>query len=197
MSSLIAVPGRRAPGTTLAVVGALADVVLAAGLGVLRTTNSQVGERRAEGPLPTLALVGVLIAPGLLALIGVAKSRPVLFVVAGIASFPLAILSIAAVPIWLPAVLFLIAFVQASGPAPPPPLIGALVVATFTALLLVAVRILTSGTGQYTYTYRGGSQGGDYFLPSHAAIAIVLVGFDLVLATALARLGRHDSVHGR
>src|ERR1700687_5351513 len=190
MSSPVALPGGRAPGTTLAVVGVLADVALAVGLGVLRLTNSQVGERRAEGPLPTLALVSVLIAPGVLALIGVAIARPVLFVVAGIACFPLAILSIAAVPIWLPAVVFLIAFIQASGSGPAAPRPWPLFVPGFTALLLIAVRILTTGNGQYTYTYPGGSQGGDYFLPSHATLCILLVGLDLVLATVLARLSR-------
>jgi hypothetical protein len=98
--------------------------------------------------------------------------------------------SIAAVPIWLPAVAFLIAFVQASRSEPPAPCHGALIVASFTALLLIAVLILITGTGQYTYTYGGGSQGGDYILPSRAALSIVLVGLDLVGATAMARLSR-------
>lgn len=172
----------------LAVVGALADLALAAGLGVLRATNSQVGERRAEGHLPTLALVIVLAAPGVAALLGVAIARPVLFGAAGFACFPLAVVSIAAVPIWLPAVLFLIAFVQASNTRPPAPLLGGIVLVGFTALLLVALRILITGNGQYTYSYPGGSEGGDYFLPSRATFCILIVVADLVLATALARL---------
>jgi hypothetical protein len=190
VSSLVTLPGHRPSGTTFAVTGVLADVALAVGLGVLRWTNSQVGERRAEGALPTLALVGVMIAPGVLALIGVAIARPLLFLVAGIACFPLAIVSIAAVPIWVPAVAFLIAFVQASRSEPPAPWLGALIVASFTALLLVAVLILITGTGQYIYTYSGGSQGGDYFLSSRAAVSILLVVLDLVVATAMARLSR-------
>jgi hypothetical protein len=190
VSNLVTVPDHRASGTTLAVTGVLADVALAVGLGVLRWSNSQVGQRQAEGALPTLALVSVLMAPGVLALIGVVVARPVLFMVAGIACFPLAIVSIAAVPIWLPAVAFLIAFAQASRSEPPAPWLGALIVASFTALLLVAVLILITGNGQYTYTYSGGSQGGDYLLPSRAALSILLVGLDLVVGTAMARQSR-------
>ena len=61
-----------APGTTLALIAAFADVALTVGLGVLRTTNSQFGQRRAEGLLPTFAFAIVLAAPGIVALIGVA-----------------------------------------------------------------------------------------------------------------------------
>jgi hypothetical protein len=67
-------------------------------------------------------------------------------------------------------------------------LLGGLILSSFTALLLVALRILITGNGQYTYTYPGGSEGGDYFLPSHATFCILIVAVDLVLATALARL---------
>jgi hypothetical protein len=188
---------RRVPtaGTVLAVVGAVADLALAAGLGVLRATNSSVGLRHAEGHLPTLALVIVLAAPGAAALLGVAIARPVLFGAAGFACFPLAVVSVAAVPIWLPGVLFLIAFVRASATRPPAPLLGGTVLVGFTALLLVALRILVTGNGHYTYSYPGGSEGGDYFLPGHATFCILIVVADLVLATVLARLSPSPARH--
>jgi hypothetical protein len=179
----------RASATRLAAVAAVVDVALAVGLGVVRAVNSGVGQRRAEGPIPTLALVVVLAAPGAVALLGVAVARPVLFGAAGVACWPLAFVSVAALPIWLPALLFLFAFVQASRIRPPPPLVAGLVLAGFTALLLVALRILVTGNGQYTYTFPGGSEGGDYFRPAHATLCIVIVVVDLVLATVLARAG--------
>jgi len=177
----------RTAGTTFAGVGALIDLALAVGLGVLRATNSQVGQRRAEGHLPTLALVIVLAAPGVAALLGVAIARPVLFGAAGFACFPLAFVSIAAVPIWLAGVLFLSAFVRASNNLPPAPLVG-IVLVGFTALLVVALGILITGSGQYTYSYPGGSEGGEYFLPGRATFCILIVVADLVIVTALARL---------
>jgi hypothetical protein len=130
----------------------------------------------------------VLAAPGVVALLGVGVARPVLYGAAGAACFPLAFVSILAAPIWLPAVLFTIAFVQASNTRPHASLLGLLVLVGFTVLLFVALRILITGNGHYSYTYPGGSEGGDYFLPTHAMLCIVVVGIDLVLATALARL---------
>src|SRR5882672_4503229 len=103
---LAALQHRRRAGTTLALVGAAMDLALAAGLGVIRTTQSSAGQRHVEGPLPTLALALALAAPGIVALVGVAIDRPVLFGAASFASWPLTIVSIAAVPIWIPATLF-------------------------------------------------------------------------------------------
>ena len=101
-----------APGTTLALIAAFADVALTVGLGVLRTTNSQFGQRRAEGLLPTFAFAIVLAAPGIVALIGVAIARPVLFGAAAIGCLPAR--SSRSLAVWIPAVLFMIAFARAS-----------------------------------------------------------------------------------
>jgi hypothetical protein len=84
--------------------------------------------------------------------------------------------------------LFTIAFVRASSTRPHASLLGVLILVGFTVFLFVALRILITGNGHYSYTYPGGSEGGDYFLPGHATSCIFVVGVDLVLAAALARL---------
>jgi hypothetical protein len=180
---------------TLAVVAAYADLVMAAGVGILRSTHTPFGEYRVEGLLPTFALMLLLAAPGVLALIGAATAQPVLFAVAGVACFPLAIISMAALPIWLPGAGFLISYNRASRASR---WSGAqsLMAASFLAVLLLALVLLVAAKGQYTYTYPGGSEGGDYYLPSRALWTIGVIVADLALAAIVAIRMPHHSPAG-
>ena len=142
-----------------------------------------------------MAFALLLAAPGLLVLTGVATNRPVLFIAAGCACLPLAVISVAAVPIWLPAAGFVVAFVRAPR-ARRWTATDSIILVGFPALLLVALSILVAVHGQYTYTYPGGSEGGDYFLPSRAAWTIVVIVADLALAAILAAWTREESPVG-
>ena len=184
---LAALQHRRRAGTTLALVGAAMDLALAAGLGVIRTTLSSAGQRHVEGPLPTLALVLALAAPGIVALVGVAIDRPVLFGAASFASWPLAFVSIAAVPIWIPATLFLIAFARAETAKRSPSLRAGLILAAFPMPILAGLWLLVVNTRQFTYNFAGGSEGGDYFTPGHGLFCIALITLDILVVTLLAR----------
>lgn len=169
----------------MALIAAEADLALAVGLGILRLANSTAGQRHAEGLLPTLALGLVVAAPGLVALMGTAVARPVLFGAAGIACMPLAVISVAAIPIWLPAIGFLAAFAVASRTNLWRWADG-LVVAGFVVLLVIALGMDISYTGQYSYTSTSGGGGsGDYTLAGWAAWSMVVVVADLAGATAL------------
>ncbi|MDQ1455808.1 MAG: hypothetical protein QOH28_1428 [Actinomycetota bacterium] len=190
------------PGSKLALAGAVTNLAVAAGLGAIRATHSSVGLRHVEGQLPTLAIVITVAAPGVLSLIGVAIDRPVLFGAAGIACLPLTIVSIAAVPIFLPAVFFLLAFARATSTQRSLSLLGGLVLIGFQAPILVGLWVLITQTREFTYRFGGGSEGGEYFTPAHAGFCIAIVAVDLVIASALARLspaprreapGRSDS----
>jgi hypothetical protein len=176
------------PGSKLALTGAVTNLGLAAGLGAIRATNGSVGQRHAEGPLPTLALVIAVAAPGVLALIGIAIDRPVLFGAAGIACPPLAIVSVAAIPILLPAVFLLLAFARATSRQRFQSFLGGLVLVGFQAPILAGLWILITETREFTYNFPGGSEGGEYFTPGHAGICIAIVAIDLVIAATLARL---------
>ncbi len=178
----------RRPGRTWALVGAGLQLCFATGLAVLRDTNASVGERRAEGMLPTLALAAVFAAPAVLALVGVVIDRPVLFGAAAIASLPAALISIAAFPVLIPAGLLLVAYVQATSTHPSSTAVSTLVVfGTFAGLVLLALAIMLSGKGTYTYAYPdGGSEGGEYYLPGHAALALGILVGGVVLTTAIA-----------
>ena len=178
----------RRAGTKPALVGAAIDLVLAAGLGALRATNGSIGERHVEGPLPTLAIVLALAAPGIVAVIGVVIDRPVLFGAAGISCLPLVIVSIAAVPIWIAGALFMVAFARSTSGQRSLSLLGGLVLVGFQAPILVGLWILITETQQYTYNFTGGSEGGDYFTPGHGLLCIALVALDLFVVTLLARL---------
>ena len=181
-------PHRPRPGSKLALAGAVTNLALAALLGAVRATHGSVGQRHVEGPLPTLAIVIAMAAPGVLALIGVAIDRPVLFGAAGIACPPLAIVSVAAIPMFIPAVLFLLAFARATSTQRSLSLLGGLVLVGFQAPILVGLWILITETREFTYNFPGGSEGGDYFTPGHAGLCIAIVAVDLLIASALARL---------
>ena len=182
-------PGRQlAPGSKPALAGAVINLGLAAGLGAIRATHDSVGQRHVEGLLPTLAIVIAVAAPGVLVLIGVAIDRPVLFGAAALACAPLVIVSVAAIPILLPAVLYFLAFARATSTQRSQSLLNGLVIVGFQAPILAGLWILITETREFTYNFPGGSEGGEYFTPRHAALLIAIVAADLVIASALARL---------
>lgn len=135
-----------------------------------------------------MALVIALAAPGIVALAGVAIDRPVLFGAASFASWPLAIVSIAAVPILIPATLFLIAFARAETAKRSPTLRAGLILAVFPVPILLGVWVLITNTQEFTYNFAGGSESGEYFTPGHGLFCIALVTLDLLVVTLLARL---------
>jgi hypothetical protein len=44
--------------------------------------------------------------------------------------------------------------------------------------------------GHYDYVFAGGSEGGDYVLPAHAAVAIAIAGANVVVTALVARRER-------
>jgi hypothetical protein len=176
------------PGTKLAAAGAATDLALAAALGIVRATHSSVGLRHVEGPLPTVAIAFALAAPGVLALIGIAINRPILWGAAGFACAPLIIVSIIAFPFLIASALLIAAFVQAQTPkrTPPWPLV-ALIFVAFPLTITIGLRTLIVETREFTYAFPGGSEGGDYFTPAHAVFCIALVLAGTAFVTALAR----------
>lgn len=184
------------PGTKLALIGAIADLALAAALGAVRTAGASAGQAHAEGALPTIAIVVAVAAPGIAALVGVALARPVLFGAAGFACGPLVILSIVAFPLVVPCGLLIVAFIQSQHAQPAAPLLTGLVFVAFPVPLLVGLRILVTETAQFTYNFPGGSEAGEYFTRAHAVQCIALVTVDVVVASLLARLGPAPAPHG-
>jgi hypothetical protein len=176
------------PGTRPALIGAALNLAIAVGIGVLRATNGSTGENHAEGWLPTIAIAATLAAPGVLALIGVATQRPVLYGAAGVACMPLVIVSVAAFPIVVPGVLLIVAFARAQTLQPAPAWLTGVLLTGFPVPLLVGLWILVTQTAEFTYTFPGGSEGGEYFTPGHAVLCIALVVADVVVAAALAGL---------
>lgn len=173
-------------GRTWALCGAVVQIGFAIALGLLRASNSSAGERRAEGILPTLALAAIFAVPGVLALAGVVIDRPILFVVGAAVNVPIAVISIAALPILVPAGLMLMGFAQATRLRPIPLLAALATLSCFIVLTGGALVILVSAKGTYSYTHAGGSEGGDYYLPRQAALALGMVVGGLALTTAIA-----------
>ncbi len=175
-------------GRTLVLVGAVLSFALAAAIWAIRTAGSSVGARHVEGPLPSLAIAFAFAAPGIVALIGLVMDRPVLYCAAGIACFPLVIVSIVAFPVVIPGVLFLLAFADAQAVRRPLSTAALLTIVLFPIPITAGLWILITHTAQYTYALAdGGSEGGDYFTPAHAALCIALIAIDIVVVALIAR----------
>jgi hypothetical protein len=177
-----------ASGSNLAMTGAVLDLALAAGIGLIRSSGASAGMRHAEGPLPTVAMVVAFAAPGVAALIGIAIKRPVLFGAAAFGCGPLVIFSIAAFPMIIPFVLFFTAFAKAQTGRRRPSLLAGLILGGFAIPIVGGLWILITETSQYTYNFAGGSEGGEYFTAGHAALCIALVVADVIVASTLAWL---------
>lgn len=190
-----------ARGVMLGWSGVVVVLALAVLVACVRAIGSTVGQRHAEGPIPTIAFGALLAAPGLLAVIGLLTRRPVMVGAGGVACVPLAILSILTVPILIPAGLLLVAFVRADqaedatlGPVRAAASIGGCV-----TLLAVAVGLLVLGMRPYTYEYATGGEQGAYVPASHGVAALAVVGVNLALTTLVAAPGlgqRHLSRDG-
>jgi hypothetical protein len=185
------------PGTKTALFGAGFDLMLAAGIGVIRATHGSVGQRHAEGSLPTLAIAIALAAPGVLALVGIAINRPILFGAAGFACGPLIVVSVIAFPFLIASALLILAFIQAQTATLTPLAAVALIFVTFPVSIAIGLRTLIFQTREFTYTYPGGSEGGEYFTPAHAVFCIALVAAGLVFAATLAQFTAEPVPHAR
>ncbi len=127
-----------------------------------------------------------LSAPGVLALIGIAVNRPILFGAAGFACGPLIVVSILAFPFLIACVFLVLAFAHAQTAKLSPMAVVALILVTFPVSIAIGLRTLILQTRQYTFTFPGGSEGGDYFTPAHAVLCIALVAIGLVVVATLA-----------
>jgi hypothetical protein len=180
------VEARTSSGTTLALVGAGLDLFVAVGIGVFRWRHGSIGQNRAEGVLPTLAIAAALAAPGVLALIGVVTRRPALFGAAGVACFPLVLVSVIAVPIWIASGFLIAAFARSTNARSRISGLDAFVFAGFALPIVAGLWILITETRQYTYNFAGGgSEGGDSFTRGNAVLCIAIVVADLLVATLL------------
>jgi hypothetical protein len=176
----------RHPGRWLALTGITFDLAMAVALGALRFANSEPGQRQAEGPLPTLAFVALFAAPGILALTGLTTGRPVLVATGGAACFPF-LISVAALPFWLPGGLLMAASRRLPSNPPGREPNPAWSIFGFFVVHGLAAVVLLSAMGQYSYTFSGGSEEGEYYLPSRAAWAVLIIAANLVITSAVAR----------
>jgi hypothetical protein len=94
-------------------IGAWIGLAFALGLGVIRLFGERSPVHAAEWWIADLALAGVVAFPAVLALMG--TRRPALLLAAAIASFPLAFISFAALPLLAPVVFYLIAYRRLGG----------------------------------------------------------------------------------
>ncbi len=138
--------------------------------------------------MPSLAIAFAFAAPGIVALIGLVMDRPVLFCAAGIACFPLVIVSIVAFPVVIPGTLFLLGFADAQAVRRPLSPLAYVAIVLFPIPITAGLWILITHTAQFTYTLpNGGSEGGDYFTPAHAVLCIALIAIDIVVVALIAR----------
>ena len=185
--------GRVRSGTSFALAGILFDLALALAIGALRNGSGSVGERHAEGALPTVAIALAVAAPGIVALVGVVRRRAALYLAAAIASLPLAIVSIAVVPIWISTALFAIAFFREPGAAVGfGPLDGVIAVG-FAVPVFVGLLVMITHTHPYTYRFADGGESGDAFTRANALRSIVLTHVDVAVVAVLASVPRTRS----
>ncbi|MGE5654901.1 MAG: hypothetical protein ACM3ZQ_11700, partial [Bacillota bacterium] len=112
---------------------------------------------------------------GVLALIGIAINRPILFGAAGFACGTLIIVSVIAFPFLIASALLIAAFIQAQTGELSPWAAVALIFVGFPVSVAIGLRTLIFQTGEFTYTFPGGSEGGEYFTPAHAVVCIAFV----------------------
>ncbi len=120
------------------------------------------------------------------AITGIVIDRPVLYGAAGSACAPLVVFSIVAFPMVIPCVLLFIAFAKAQTEARSPSFLAGCILAGFLVPIFGALWKLVTDTAQFTYTFAGGSESGDYFTPRNAALCIAIIVADIALAAALA-----------
>ncbi len=156
--------------TPVAGAAGAAGVILQGGLAfaVAEMHHSDVVAQNAEGWLPALAFASMVAAPAVLALIGLVSSRAILLIAATAACGPLVAVSFILAGAWIPALLFAAAgcsMLRAERSTGVP---GIIAITSPWLGFVVALAVLVSARG----SYEGQGYGGDYYLPSRAAIAI-------------------------
>ena len=160
------------------------DRLLRASWDCIRRRGLRGATSRAITAAADTNLGAIVAAPGVMALVGVATRRAVLFAAAAVASAPVAIISIATFPMVVPAALLIVAFAtsthQLSSRVP-----AAAVVLCFAVVLAVALALLLTGMRPYSYNLaNGGSESGDYVPAARALLCLLVVTLDVAVATA-------------
>lgn len=160
-------------------IGVVLELTVGLMAAAIRAAGMTTGQWRAEGPVSGVAFAVVFAAPGVMAAIGLLAQRPVMVGGGALACFPLAIVSIVVVPIWIPGVLLLIAYGRLTPvePATRCRLVTPLTMLTSAALIVGAGALAVFGWKPYNAPGESGS----YLPASRAALAIAVVAADLVV----------------
>ena len=164
-------------------IGVLLELAVGLMAAAIRAAGMTSGQWRAEGPVPGVAFAVVFAAPGVMAAIGLITRRPVMVGGGALACFPLAVVSIVLVPIWIPGVLLLIAYGRLTvvEPAIRRPLVTPLIMLTSATLIVSSGALIVLGWKPYNAIGESGS----YLPTSRAALAIAMVAADLVVIAAV------------
>jgi hypothetical protein len=165
-----------------AISGAVLDLAVAALVAVIRTRGSTPGQRHAEGPWGTLGFVVLVAGPGVLALAGVAVQRAAVVGAAGFACLPIALLSIATLPLAIVGALLLVAFARTPSNAGGRTVV---VLAIYLTGTLAAMAMLLN-TASYTSLTATGGESGAYIPAAFAGMAVALVVVAAAASVAVA-----------
>jgi len=172
-------------------IGAVAGFLILAGLGLaaIRYFGESPPWRGAEGAAGSLALGGVVMATGALALLGL-RDRPVLLLPAAIVLVPASFLSFALVtlPLLVPAALLFVGYGRRSRPDPLPPGRSAVVMLAVLLLLVgAAVALLVREDPREYADAFGGYGTSDIITWLEAAISLTLTAAALALGWILSK----------
>lgn len=166
---------------TVVVAGAVV-LVMGAAIAVIRFVGGSPAERGLEGALGACALGAVIAAPGALALLA-RIDRPALLIPAGVLLLPLSGVSIATLPLLIPAVMLLVAYVRRRPPeAVQPPLLVALSSAVVIMIVVAALVSLFIHEDPRTWSAPTSSgETSDVITIGEALVSLLLTGTALVL----------------
>ena len=166
---------------TVVVAGAVV-LVMGAAIAVIRFVGGSPAERGLEGALGACALGAVIAAPGALALLA-RIDRPALLIPAGVLLLPLSGVSIATLPLLIPAVMLLVAYVRRRPPeAVQPPLLVALSSAVVIMVVVAALVSLFIHEDPRTWSAPTSSgETSDVITIGEALVSLLLTGTALVL----------------
>ena len=165
---------------TAGFVASLGVVIIVAGaaLGLVHYAGGSPVERGLEGGLGSLALGGVVAAPGILCLLALAD-RPALILPAGVVLMPLSALSFAGVtlPLLIPAIMLFVAYGRRSAAHPVGALRSLLTTIGVVGLLVAATVALFVHEDPRSYsTPRGGGATSNVISTDEAPASLALVG---------------------
>jgi hypothetical protein len=150
------------------------ELTIGLGAAAVRASAMDPGQFHSEGAVPGIAFAVVCAAPGALALLAVLRGRPLLLAAAGLACFPIAVVSIVLIPLLIPGVMMLVEFGRWRLESVPPARI-VVTLGSFVAAELGAGALLIVGMASYTYSFAGGGSSGSYVPTAHAAAALFVV----------------------